>query len=79
MIKVSNNIQSAVQIFELFYEEKIPNSDQQRNILQESTITQVNDLKSEICNEENAQEFSNRDIFKCIVSYSYFSLYPDKN
>ena len=56
---------------------KIPNSDQQRNILQESISSQVNDLKSEICNEENLLEFSNRDIFKCFVSDSYFSFYLD--
>ena len=53
-IKVSINMQSDVQILEFFHNEKIPNSDQQSNILQESTITQVNDLKSKICNEKNA-------------------------
>ena len=77
MIKVSNNIQSVVQIFEFFYDEQMPNSGQQSNILQEIISSQVNDLKSEICNEEDTQEFSNRDICKCIVSDSYFSLYPD--
>ena len=35
-IKVSNKTQSAVQIYEFFHDEKIPNSYQQRNILQES-------------------------------------------
>ena len=77
MIKISNNKQSVVQISEFFYDEKMPNSGHQRNIIKESTINQVNDLQSEIWNEENAEEFSNIDIFKCIVSDSYFSLYPD--
>ena len=34
-------------------------------------------MQSEIYNERNAQELSNRDSFKCIVSGSHFSLYPD--
>ena len=33
-IKVSNNTQSVVQISEFFYDEQIPNSGQQSNILQ---------------------------------------------
>lgn len=47
------------------------------NILQENTISQVNNHKSEICDEENVQEFSNRYILKSIAYYSHFSLYPN--
>jgi len=35
------------------------------------------DQQPEIYNECNAQEFSQEDIFKCIISESHFSLYPD--
>lgn len=55
----------------------MPKSEQQSSLLQESMSTQMNDLQSEIYNEHNAQEFSKRDSFKCIVSGSHFSLYPD--
>ena len=55
----------------------MPKSEQQSSVLQESICTQRNDLQSEIYNEHNAQELSNRDSFKCIVSGSHFSLYPD--
>jgi len=55
----------------------MPNSEQQSNILREITCTKMNDLKSEIYNEQNAQEFLNRDTFKSIASDSHFSLYLD--
>jgi len=55
----------------------MPNSDNQSTILQESASRQMNDLQFEIYNEYNVQEFSNRDIFKCIASDSHFSLYSD--
>ena len=70
-------MQSVVQISEFFDYEKIPISYQQSNILQEIISRQENDFKSENCNEENTPECSNRDILKCIVSDSYFSLYLD--
>ena len=38
---------------------------------------QRNDLQYEIYHEHNAQEFSNKESFKCIVSSSHFSLYPN--
>lgn len=70
-------MQFVAQFFEFNHDGKMPNSGHHSNIIQESTITQVNDLKSEICNEENAQEFSNRDIFKFIAFDSHFHLYLD--
>ena len=76
-IKVNNKIQTAVQISEFLHDEQMPKSQQQSSLLQESMSIQRNDLESEIYNEHNAQEFSNRDSFKCIVSGSHFSLYPD--
>ena len=75
-IKV-NKMQTAVQISEFLHDEKMPKSEQQSSVLQESICTQRNDLQSEIYNEHNAQELSNRDNFKCIVSGSHFSVYPD--
>lgn len=70
-------MQTVVQISEFIHDEQMPKSEKQSNVLQESIRTQRNDLQSEIYNEHNAQEFSNRDSFKCIVSGSHFSLYPD--
>jgi len=70
-------MQSAVQISKIFYDEQMPNSGQQSNILQKITNTQMNDLRSEIYNEENAQESLKRDTFKSITYDSHFSLYPD--
>jgi len=55
----------------------MPNLEQKSNCLQESTSTQMNDLKSEIYNEQNAQDISSRDTFKSITSDSHFQLYPD--
>jgi len=37
----------------------------------------MNNLKSEIYNEKNAQEFLNRDTFITIAFDSHFSFYPD--
>ena len=76
-IKVNNKKQTVVQIFEFFHGEQMSKSGQQSSLLQESMHTQRNDLESEIYNDHNAQEFSNRNIFKCIISDSHFSLYPD--
>lgn len=76
-IKVNNSMQTAVQISESFHDEQMLKSKQQRNLLQKSMSTQRNDLEFEIYNEHNVQEFSNRNIFKCIISDSHFSLYPD--
>lgn len=70
-------MQTAVQISEFFHDEQMPRSKQQSSLLQKNMSTQKNDLEFEICNEHNAQEFSNRDSFKCIVLGSHFSLYPD--
>lgn len=76
-IKMSNNMRLAVQISEFDHFYQIQNSRQLENILQEITITQENDLEFEICNEENGQEFTNRDISKFIAFDSHFHLYPD--
>ena len=76
-IKVNNKMQTLVQISEFFHDEQMLKSEQQNNLLQESMSTQRNDMQFEIYNEHNAQEFSNRDTFKYIVSGSHFSLYLD--
>ena len=76
-IKVNCNTQAPIQISEFFHDKQVPNSENQSIILQESGNIQMNALQSEIYNEHNVQEFSNKDFFKCIVSDSHFSLYPD--
>ena len=70
-------MQTTVQISEFLHDEQMPKSEQQSSVLQKSICTQRNNLQSEIYNENNAQELSNKDNFKCIVSGSHFSLYLD--
>jgi len=51
--------------------------EQQSNLLPKNMSTQRYDQKPEIYDECNAQEFSQGDIFKCIISESHFSLCLD--
>ena len=54
-----------------------PRLEQQINSLSENTNTQRYDLKPDVYNECDEQEIFHDDVFKCIVSESHFSLYPD--
>ena len=67
---------SVVQISKFYHVDQKINS-RHPNSVQESISRQMNDHKSEICNEENAQEFTNIYIFKFIAFDSHFHLYPN--
>ena len=56
---------------------QISRLEQQTDSLSENTNTQRYDLKPNIYDECDQQEILHDDIFKCIVSESHFSLYPD--
>lgn len=76
-VQTAIKMQTAIKISEFLHNEQMPKLEQKNSVLQESICTQRNDQQSEIYNEHNAQKFSNRDSFKCIVSGSHFSLYRD--
>lgn len=68
-------MQSAAKMSKLFHADQIQNVGQLKNVLQEITINQINDLESKIYNGQNLQEFANRDISKFISFDSHFHLY----
>lgn len=67
----------AIEISDFFHVDQIQNSGQPKKILQEISISQVNDLEFEIYNGQNSQESTNRDIFKFIAYDSHFYLFLD--